>query len=298
MGEKIIVTIESLFDRIFQRKNIEKFRFTINTFSIIGLVVHLILIYISRSYDFVLLDQLNKNYLSALFTPFSFILFYEVFLLIVSIPRSTSISIALQYEIVSLIFFRNVFKDIANIDVGKISFSDSVIQQVMTDMLGGLLMVFLVSIFYVLIKKSRLQTHEEPVGPELKNFLQRKKGISLLLALLLVTLACINLFNWMLQVYNHASLNSHPPIDVGTIFYVDFFNVMIFTDIFILLISMFHQTSYRFVVRNIGFIISTILIRFSLTASSPEDVMIAVFGILFGVLVMLINLFQLNFLEK
>jgi len=67
----------------------------------------------------------GKNYLSAIYTPFSFILFYEVLVLIAAIPESTTRSIANQFEIASLIFVRGFFKDIAEMsdveDLGRLS---------------------------------------------------------------------------------------------------------------------------------------------------------------------------------
>tara|TARA_B100000927_G_C16302548_1_gene404056 strand:- start:60 stop:626 length:567 start_codon:yes stop_codon:yes gene_type:complete len=179
-----------------------------------------------------------------------------------------------------------------------LSFDNIVVKRIILDMVGGLVIVFLVSVFYYLIKRSRTNTHEEPASLELSNFLKRKKLIAFLLSILLIVMSIFSFLNWAKSVLNHIFLSSHPKVIIDQIFYVDFFNVMIFTDVFILLISMFHQTTYRFVVRNIGFIISTILIRYSLTAPKPYDVEIALFAVVFGIVVMLINLFQLKYLKE
>ena len=40
---------------------------------------------------------MGKNYLSAIYTPFSFILLYEVLMLIAALPHSTTESIAKQF---------------------------------------------------------------------------------------------------------------------------------------------------------------------------------------------------------
>ena len=297
MFDRIIDDLEKIFDSTFQKKNVNKFRKLINVLSILGLIIHLFLIYLSNTFSVSWLAGMSSNYLAALYTPFSFILFYEVFLLVISIPRSTSISIALQFEIVSLVIFRNVFKDIADFGHGPLSFDNVIVKRLILDMVGGLITVFLVSVFYYLVKRSKVNTHEEPPSDELYTFLKRKKTIALCLSALLIIMSFTNFYTWAMSVYHHIFDLEHPPVNISHLFYIDFFNVMIFTDVFILLISMFHQTSYRFVVRNIGFIISTILIRFSLTAPKPYDVEIAIFAILFGIIIMLINLFQLKFLR-
>lgn len=78
-------------------------------------MLHLLLIFLARSVPSLnagLLSELDRNYLHAVYTPFSFILFYEVLLLVLALPQSHTRSIGKQYEIVSLIVIRRVFKDI------------------------------------------------------------------------------------------------------------------------------------------------------------------------------------------
>jgi hypothetical protein len=83
--------------------------------SIAGLSLHLGLIFFSHclSQPPLLVAVVGNSYLAAISTPFSFILFYEVLTLLAVIPTSTTRSTANQCEIVSLIFLRDVFKDIA-----------------------------------------------------------------------------------------------------------------------------------------------------------------------------------------
>ena len=59
---------------------------------------------------------ISNNFLQAVYTPFSFILFYEVLLLVLALPKSLTTSICKQYEIISLIVVRRVFKDIGTFD--------------------------------------------------------------------------------------------------------------------------------------------------------------------------------------
>ncbi|MFN6048152.1 MAG: hypothetical protein ACK45C_09065, partial [Bacteroidota bacterium] len=61
--------------------------------------------------------HLFSNPVSAIYTPFSFILIYEVYLLIYYLPKSTSIYIGKQYEIITLIVIRRIFKDIGGLNL-------------------------------------------------------------------------------------------------------------------------------------------------------------------------------------
>lgn len=62
-------------------------------------------------------SRLLKNPIVAIYTPFSFILVYEVYLLIYYLPRSISKYVGKQYEIITLIIIRRIFKDIAKLDL-------------------------------------------------------------------------------------------------------------------------------------------------------------------------------------
>jgi len=48
------------------------------------------------------------NPIAAIYTPFSFILIYEVYLLVFYLPKSTTIYIGKQYEIITLILIRGI----------------------------------------------------------------------------------------------------------------------------------------------------------------------------------------------
>jgi hypothetical protein len=63
---------------------------------------------------------LLTNPISAIYTPFSIILYYEIFLLIFYLPRSFTTSILKQFEIISLIIIRRIFYDIPKISKVKV----------------------------------------------------------------------------------------------------------------------------------------------------------------------------------
>src|ERR1700743_205766 len=102
-------------DRVFSDAGKSALKRLVVKASIIGFAAHLILVFLARTLEHppLLVAAVGTNYLSAISTPFNFILFYEVLTLIAALPTSTTRSIANQFEIVSLIFIRDVFKDIA-----------------------------------------------------------------------------------------------------------------------------------------------------------------------------------------
>ena len=116
-----------------------------------GFVAHLILIALARSVPSSkagVLGQLDVNFLHAVYTPFTFILFYEVILLVLALPRSHTTSIGKQYEIISLIVIRRVFKDIGEFnDPAQWIAQTELASMVLLDMVAALFMFALVTLF-------------------------------------------------------------------------------------------------------------------------------------------------------
>lgn len=282
---------ESAFDRLYSPARRALFRRLIVYLAIGGLVVHVVLVFLARNLESppTLISAVGTNYLSALYTPFSFVLFYEVLLLILSIPESTTRSIGKQYEILSLIVIRNVFKDIAEFEsVTDLSGQLEEFGAILLDMSGGLLMFLVVAVFYhVNARTPRRLESGSAFREQVQVFIARKKLIALLLSLLLFGLAAYNLARWSSEVSSMVRLATVPTLDVRTIFYLDLFTVMIFADAIILMLSLLLAGHYELVFRNAAFVVSTILLRFSIAVQKPYDVELGLVSMAFGTLVLL-----------
>ena len=108
----------------------------------------------------------------------------------------------------------------------------------------------------------------------------------MLLLVVLVTLALVNLASWAGLVEQLPSVLGPPPIDVDLFFFPRFFEFMIFTDVFLLIVSLAYYDRYEYVFRNAGFVISTILLRVSLSTPKPYDVALALIAMLYGLAVL------------
>src|SRR6266852_651880 len=200
-------------------------------------------------------------------------------MLIAALPQSTTQSIAKQYEIVSLIFIRRFFKDIAELDdIGKLAQLSPEVLSVFLDVCGGLFMFLLVTVF---LHAGRRRSHAETSPEEsleLKKFISRKKTIALALTVLLVLLAAYNLVLFATQAFESIYHGAQTKLDPNTFFYTDLFTVMIFTDVLIVILSLAVFDRYELVFRNAAFVISTILIRFSLTTVRQYSALLALTG--------------------
>ncbi|MEI6533250.1 MAG: hypothetical protein WCO06_05425 [Candidatus Roizmanbacteria bacterium] len=274
-------TLSSFYERVFNEKFIQQFKNCIILIGIIALIAHLILIAINRNFSGIpdILKIKDAYYLSAIHTPFSFILFFEVFLLIVSIPKSLTISIAKQYEIVSLIIIRNVFKDIGALESAT-NWSSEIynkLSPVLLDLAGGIIMFFLVTLFHRIIHKNFIHKTDKRIN----HYVEIKKSISLFLCFLLFFMALYSGLQWISHITSGINFT-------GIYFYDGLFTVMIFADVLILLFSLIYISDYELVFRDAGFIISTILIRFSLTTPRPYDIVLGIGAMICGILILLI----------
>jgi hypothetical protein len=71
--------------------------------------------------------------------------------------------------------------------------------------------------------------------------------------------------------------------NANAVFYSDFFSIMIFVDVLLLIISFTYHFSFFTIFRNASFIITTILIRMSLTIEKPMNYIIILIGFLFSI---------------
>ena len=115
------LTFEKFFSSVFAPKIqniIEKF---ILLLAALGFVIHLGLIFLkTQGVIFpAIYPELFNDPISAIYTPFSLILIYEIYLLLFYLPRSFTSCVSKQFEIISLIVIRKIFKDIPQMDLSS-----------------------------------------------------------------------------------------------------------------------------------------------------------------------------------
>ena len=282
--------LEATHDLIFSDRNKTALRHLAINLSIAGFAIHLLLIFLARTLPHppLAIAAAGQNYLAAISTPFNFILFYEVLTLIGALPASTTRSIASQFEIVSLIFIRDVFRDIA--EAGDLTAGHHVTWQTLplfVDMWSGFLMFLLVAIFQHVAQRRIGQSVTALPTRETMRFIAQKKMVSAGLAILLMAMAAYNLGILLAAVYRLVT-TGQGSIEAATTFYNDVFTVMIFTDVLVLILSLVVSGRYEMVFRNAAFVVSIILIRFALAEGYPYGAPLAVIAMVFGVLTLMV----------
>jgi len=274
--------IDYIFDTVFSEKSQKSFEKYILILATGGFIIHLILIYLNK-YGFITFDFNNTLLLdpiSALYTPFSFILVYEAYLLIYYLPNSFTVTVVKEYEIISLILIRKIFKDFPLVNLDVPFFSDENNVQLLYDLSGILVVFFLIFLFKTTAGKPKTL---KP-NARLKKFISQKKLISLVLVPTLLALAFWSFYSW----FDSAVLGNGQSQNINYLFFVDFFTILILVDVFILLISFRYTERYSQLIRNTGFIISTILLRLSFAATGLVSVVLIASGVLFGLIILAI----------
>jgi len=272
-----------VFDGIFSERN----RKIIESFTIwsatIGFIFHLSLVLLNN-YSIINIGNeslLLTNPVSAIYTPFSIILYYEIFLLIYFLPRSFTTSILKQFEIISLIIIRRIFYDIPKLDLDSGNwFNNPDNLQITYDLICILILFFLIYLFNLV--KSRIENKKG--NKSITKFIDSKKIISISLIPVMLCLFIIGIYNWYSigMDSNFASSFYY----VNEVFYNTFFSILIIADVFILLLSFLYTERYSQIMRNTGFIICTILIRLSFSSTGLTNLLLIVSSVLFGLLIL------------
>jgi len=274
--------VEKLFFRVFSEgnKNVIE-RITINV-SVAGFIIHLLLI-LGKNYDLFhspMDNLLLADPISAIYTPFSIILIYEIYLLVHYLPRSFTTSVSKQFEIISLIIIRRIFGDIPHIELASSWFSTAENLQLIYDLVGILVLFFLIYLF----NKSRSKIIPSKLTTSLKRFVNSKRAVSLILLPVLIITSSYTLYSWIQTQFFSATVITS--FELNAIFYNEFFTILILADVFILLLSFQYTERYSQLIRNTGFVICTILIRLSFGTDGLTNVVLIVSSVAFGLLVL------------
>ena len=221
-------------------------------FAIVGFLLHL-LCCVLYDFNFIESDDLKSlfdSYLDALYTPFSIILAYEVYELIRAIPESFSNSIGKQFEVVTLLVVRDIFKNLADLGGSNNVTIDADVAFIAVEAIAFVVLFGTALYFRAQTSDSKDLRQEDA---SIQAFVQQKKNLACALAVVYVLVALYSFSTWFTGVIDGDAGLSR------TVFFSDFFTWLIVSDIVILLVSYRHITDFPQLARNTGFILSAAL---------------------------------------
>jgi hypothetical protein len=280
------------YDKLLSEHVKERGEKLILVIAIVSFLVHLLIIYMV---DFGIIQLksdtlLLKSPIAAIYTPFSFILIYEVYLLIYYLSKSITIYITKQYEIITLIIIRRSFKDLSNLELSSNWFDIKNDLQFTYDIAASVILFYLIYLFYVQSGKMyKTQSSDKILSSNISTFINFKKAIATCLVPILFVLAAFSLINWVNHTFIVANDPSISVKSINNVFFDEFFTILIIVDVVLLLLSFFRTDEFHKVIRNSGFIISTILIRLSFSVEGLVNIVLIVFAVTFGLLILTIH---------
>ena len=150
--------------------------------------------------------------------------------------------------------------------------------ELIVDLLGFLLLFFLI---YLFNKGTQKLPKKNITDPSLIRFISSKKIVSLSLLVVMSFMALNTMFEWVFNIYYSQTITQ-----IDGLFFNKFFTLLILADVIILLISFRYTEEYSKLIRNTGFIISTILIRLSFSSSGYLTMILILTGVGFAYLIL------------
>ena len=280
-------TFNSLYTKFLSEDVKEKSEKVIIYVAIISFIFHLLLIALVnlKWIEFDDYSGLLKNPMVAIYTPFSFILLYEAYLLVYYLPKSTTKYIGKQYEIITLIIIRRIFKDLYKLEFTNNWFAKKDNVLFTLDVIAVIILFYLIYVFYKIVEIKATQK----ISAELQNFINLKKIIATILVPIFIILAIYNFSFWIYENFYLVNQTEVSIKNINKIFFYEFFTILILIDVLLLLFSFLHTDKFNHVIRNSGFIISTILIKLSFNIEGILNTIITVIAVLLGVLILYIH---------
>ena len=134
----------------------------------------------------------------------------------------------------------------------------------------------------------RKPIQQNNIKGNIEKFIIRKKIIAVILVTLFFVMAAVTLFNWRRGIL--LSSNELTSFEgINNLFFDEFFIVLILIDVVLLLISFFYTDKFHKIIRNSGFVVSTILIRMSFGVTGLIGTILIVVAVLFGLAIIMIH---------
>ncbi|MFN3784974.1 MAG: hypothetical protein ACK4R6_13735 [Spirosomataceae bacterium] len=285
-------SVELLFSRLLSSQTKEKSEKVMLSIALISYALHLLLITLVNLHVLEIDSKFFKSPIAAIYTPFSFILVYEVYLLIFFLPKSITIYIGKQYEIITLIVVRRIFKDISHLELTSNWFQNRYDLQFTYDVVTALILFFLILLIYMNNKKrktTRPLTEDAENRLKMSTFIRLKQVIATLLVPILLSLASFTLLDWTSEFIRNYQNGVIVFTNINKVFFDDFFTILIIVDVFLLLSSLFYSDEFHKIIRNSGFVISTILLKISFSVDGIMNNALIIGAVLFGYLILLIH---------
>lgn len=205
-----------------------------------------------------------KNIFQSIQISFSLLLLIEVAGLVFTLSNSVSSSLVKQLEILSLILLRSAFKQFGEFYEQNNWADFEPVISMLSDAFGAMVIFIII----LLINKTLKHTPITDDPESQTRFIMFKKITSLILFLVFIISGAYDIGLYLQHSHSFD-------------FFKTFYTILIFTDIFLVLLSLRYNYSYIVVFRNSAFAVATIIIRMALSAPVYYNIALGILASLF-----------------
>jgi len=278
-----------IFSFFFSAKSKLMFEKVIFITAILTFIVHFSLIMLSNMGIIPpeIAGGANQNPIHAIYTPFTIILIFEIYLLVYYLPSSITSYLGKQYEVIALIFIRQIFSNLASLSEEYAIVELERLRMLSYDFIGLLVLFLLIFCFYKLSGNKETRFNEQNAKSSIaeKRFIVSKKIMAFVLMLLFVGLFIGSLFGSNSPEFTIANI---PEIikTINNTFFQHLFIALILSEVLLLLFTFNLTDKFHKILRNSGFIISTTLLKISFMTQGVSNMIVVLIAVAFGVAVM------------
>jgi hypothetical protein len=201
---------------------------------------------------------------------FSILLICEILGLVFILTHSVAESIGKQFEIISLILLRDAFKEMGHLPLDVKWNTETLLEllPLLVDALGAVIIFLIIGLFYRAQRHVQITSNPE----EQIRFILLKKMIANILLMVFLSICIYDILDFFITNQYQNTFNVY-------------YNILIFTDILILIISLRYSNLYIHLFRYSSFALATVIIRLSLSAPKYYNVLLSVLAGLFVLMV-------------
>ena len=155
----------------------------------------------------------------------------------------------------------------------------------------------MIIIFYALSRRKDDAQAVKEENKEISRFIKIKIIIASLLMPVFVALSIYSFSMWLIEVTAVTNISANTTADINKIFFDQFFTILILSDVLLLLLSFVHTDKFNVVMRNSGFVLSTILIKLSFGTTGLVSNLLIVTALVFGISILFLHN-KFNLLEN
>lgn len=271
--KKIILDIsENIFGNLKTTWESQKTNKFISFTLVFVFILSAIISYLDRNniVNFGTFEEYFSDPFFAIQISFTLLLLTELLSLIFMLHKSVSKSVGKQFELLSLIFIRSGFKEFGHIEHFNWEDMNTYVYHMFAYAFGALI-IFIILGFLEKIRKHLPLTDIEDERTE---FIRVKKLLSLFLLLAFIVVG-----------FKDASFLVETGIYLHS--FHSFYNILIFSDILIVLIALRYTRNYYKLFRYSAFVLATIFIRIALSLESYASIVV---GVISAVFILLLTL--------